>query len=60
MPGLGVCAWSGGCMDPGGAWSWGGVHGPRGVCLVQGGTGGDPPKTATAAGSTHPTGMHSC
>ena len=39
-------AWSGGCMVPGGAWS-------------QGGAGGDPPM-ATAAGGTHPTGMHSC
>ena len=33
-------------MVPGGAWS-------RGV------PGGDP-QTATAAGGTHPTGMHSC
>ena len=31
----------------GGAWSWG-------VCLVE------TPQTATAAGGTHPTGMHSC
>ena len=29
--------------------------------LVPGGVpGGDPPWTATAAGGTHPTGMHSC
>ena len=29
--------------------------------LVLGGVpGGDPPGTATAAGGTHPTGMHSC
>ena len=48
----------GGCMVPGG-WSRGGVcmvwgvHGPGGV------HGGDPP-TATAAGGTHPTGIHSC
>ena len=42
------------CMVPGGAWSWGGVPGP-------GGPGGDPlPETATAVGSTHPSGMHSC
>ena len=27
---------------------------PRGV------PGGDPPRTATAVGGTHPTGMHSC
>ena len=25
-----------------------------------GGPGGDPPGTATAAGGTHPTGVHSC
>ena len=42
-----------------------------GGCLLQGGCllpgvsalgvpGGDPPWTATAAGDTHPTGMHSC
>ena len=32
-----------------------------GVCLVPGVPGGDPPpRTATAAGGTHPTGMHSC
>ena len=44
----------------GGAWSWG-VLGPWG-CLVLGGgvPGGDPLKTATAVGSMHPTGMHSC
>ena len=39
--------WSGG-----GAWSWGGAW--------SGGMFGDPPGTATAAGGTHPTGMHSC
>ena len=38
----------GGCLVPGG-------------CLLPGGVlGGDPPRTATAAGGTHPTGMHSC
>ena len=32
-----------------------------GGCLVPGGVpGGDPPGTATAAGGTYPTGMHSC
>ena len=36
-----------------GAWSRGGVPGPGRVC-------GDAPVTATAAGGTHPTGMHSC
>ena len=56
----------------GGAWSRG-RSAPRGVpgsgegllpgeCLVQGGLlpGRCPPVMATAAGSTHPTGMHSC
>ena len=53
----------------GGVWSRGGVPGP-GVCVhgpwgggVPGPWGGGwwrPPKTATAAGGTHPTGMHSC
>ena len=54
----------------------GDVSGPRGVCLVPGGcllgwmcagswvgylvTPGYPPGTATAAGGTHPTIMHSC
>ena len=48
----------------GGAWSrgvcsGGWVPGPRGS--AQGGLpGGDPPRTASAVGSTHPTGMHSC
>ena len=50
-------AWSRGCMvpgvhGPGGAWSWGLVHGPGGLV--------ETPPTATAAGGTHPTGMHSC
>ena len=43
----------GGCMVPGGymvPWGW--------WCLVQGGAWSPP--TATAAGGTHPTGMHSC
>ena len=49
----GVCLSTGG----GGAWSGG--------CLLRRGgpprvPGGDPPGTATAAGGTHPTGMHSC
>ena len=43
----------GGVLDPGGAWSWGDAW--------SGGVpGGDPPGTATGAGGTHPTGMHSC
>ena len=56
---------------PGGAWS-GGVPAPRvcacsqGVCLLlgrawsKGGAWWRPPRTATAAGGMHPTGMHSC
>ena len=71
---LGVPGPGGGCLVPGGAWSQGvwcrGVPGAGG-CVVQGGAwsrgyvpgrggpGGDPPPgTATAAGGTHPTGMH--
>ena len=68
-------AWSRGMHGPRrGAWSWGvcmipGVHGPLG-CLLPGGAcslggawfGGtwQRPPTTTAAGGTHPTGMHSC
>ena len=52
----GAC--SGGCLLWGVAWSWGGlVLGDacsQGVCLVE------TPRTATAAGGNHPTGMHSC
>ena len=66
----GVChsAKGGGCLLPEGACSQGGVSAPGG-CLLPGGVpapggvpGGDPPppRTATAAGGTHPTGMHSC
>ena len=40
-------AWSRGGLVRGGAWSGG--------CLVE-----TPHPTATAAGGTHPTGMHSC
>ena len=59
VPGLGD-AWSGGCLvggvpGPGGAWL-GGVPGPGGG----GGLHQMPPWTATAAGGTHLTGMHSC
>ena len=56
-------AWSWGVPGPGGpgpmgGWSWG-VPGPGGGsapggCLVE------TPQMATAAGGTHPTGMHSC
>ena len=46
-------ACSRGVPGTGGAWSGG--------CMVPGVPGGDPPPpTATAAGGTHPTGMHSC
>ena len=48
---LGVC--SRGCLVPGGgAWSRGGTC--SGGCMVE------TPRTATAVGGTHPTGMHSC
>ena len=36
------------------------MPGPGRVPGPRGGAGGDPPGMATAAGSTHPTGMHSC
>ena len=58
-----MCLSMGGCLVPGGS-------GPGGVAalggcllwggLVQGVPGGDLCQTATAAGGTHPTGMHSC
>ena len=47
---------TGGCLVPGGS----GPRGERGCLLPEGVPGGDPPGTATAAGGTHPTGMHSC
>ena len=37
-----------------------GVPAPEGGACSRGGAGGDPLGTATAAGGTHPTGMHSC
>ena len=55
----GVCMVPGVCVHGlGGAWyrgkhGTGGKHGPGVVH-------GDPPRTATVAGGTHPTGMHSC
>ena len=59
-----ACSWRGVCSQ-GDAWSWG-VPGlgrcawsGRGV-PAPGVPGGDPPGKATAAGGTHPTGMHSC
>ena len=38
----------------------GGVSASKGGCLLPGVPGGDTPLTDTAAGGTHPTGMHSC
>ena len=51
-------ALSGGCLVPGGSAPggclvWGGAW-SGGMCLVE------TPLTASAAGGTHPTGMHSC
>ena len=66
----GVClstgggAWSRGLPGPGGGVpglgdTWlGGVW--SGGCLLQGGCLMETPQTATAAGGTHPTAMHSC
>ena len=58
-----------GCACSLGVWSWGvpapggsglrGGSGPRGVPAPGGGGVWRPPMTATAAGGTHPTGMHS-
>ena len=50
-PGRGLVR-GGGCLVPGGYLLWG--------CLVLGGCLVEPPGTATAAGGTHPIGMHSC
>ena len=60
----GGCLLLGGCLFWGGAWSRGGSA-TRGCLLLGGGVcswevpSGDP-ATGTAAGGTHPTGMHSC
>ena len=54
VPGLGGGACSQGVvLAPGGCLF-------RGVPALEGVPGGDPPETATAAGGTHLTGMHSC
>ena len=53
---------TGGVLPPGGCFLHGGTS-SQGCVLPPGGAGGDnhpPPGTATAAGGTHPTGMHSC
>ena len=52
-------------ISVGGAWSRGGSAPrgclvPGGVCSRRGGAWQRLPRTATAAGGTHPTGMHSC
>ena len=48
-----VILFGGGCLVLGGLVPGGSCSG-RGVCLVE------TPRTATAAGGTHPTRMHSC
>ena len=62
--GGGVCSGGfllpGGCLLRGGGVRSGGVSAPGGVSVRGGVPGGDPPGTATAAGDTHPTGMHFC
>ena len=50
--------WSGGCLPLGGVCLWEGSG--LGGGLVLGGAWWSPPGTATAAGGTHPIGMHSC
>ena len=62
LSGPGVClVWGGvcsrGCLVWGGS-APGGVYAPGGTC--SGGCLVETPRTATAAGGTHPTGMHSC
>ena len=48
------------CLSTGRVHGAGGLHGPGGGACSGGVPGGDPHPTATAAGGTHPTGMHSC
>ena len=50
----GVSATGGGCLLPGGVPGPGGRGSAPGGCLVE------TPRTATAVGGTHPTGMHCC
>ena len=54
----GGCFLPGGGLLPGGVCSWGVCFLLGGVCSQ--GVPGGAPGTATAAGGTHPTGMHSC
>ena len=63
VPALGGAACSRGGLlwgvsAPGDAWSGGGAW--SGGSAPRGGAWWRPPRTATAAGGTHPTGMHSC
>ena len=61
VPGRGACLLCGGLLWGDlvlGGCLFGGVPAPGG-CLLRGGAWWRPP-TATAAGGTHPTGMHSC
>ena len=65
VPGARGCAWSWGCAWSGGCLLPGRVPAPRGVCSWGGGACSEgclveTPQPATAAGGTHPTGMHSC
>ena len=55
MCGQGACVAGGACMAGGHAWQ--GVCMARGTCVARACVAGE---TATAAGGTHPTGMHSC
>ena len=56
----GVCLSTGGGLLPGGGLGPGVVPGPGGGLLQGGGAWWRPPGTATAAGGTHPPGMHFC
>ena len=49
-----------GCLVPGGAWFWAGAWSPGAGVLLLGGCLLETPRTTTAAGGAHPTGMHSC
>ena len=60
-----VILFTGGCLVPGGGCLLRGLPGPGGLCCpvpgaCSAGGGVETPVMATAAGGTHPTGMHSC
>ena len=62
-PGVGACSrgvWSQGVGLVLGVPAPGGYLLPVRVLAPLGVPGGDPPRTATTAGGTHPTGMHYC